>query len=348
MRLALAFAACAVAFRAPTPPLRQRVTLRAASLDEIRKMRASAIQQELRAAGVRYDDCFEKDELAKRLLAFKNGEDVPKSAPAPAPAPAPTPRPAAAPKTRRRPEDEDVIDVSSYKAPPSQKTAPPPADFDAEAEMANASKLRIKELQAALGRMGVSTRGMLEKAELVDAYVGALRDGKRPDAAAAGDDVFDDDVVELKTSKMPKAGGGPQQQPAGGSPFGGGAPGGSPFGGGAPGGSPFGGGGGNPFGGGAGGMPNIADIFSGMGGGGMGGNPFGGMGGGGGGMGGVQELLQKAMGNPKVMAAVQKAAGNPKVMAAVQDVMQNGPGAMKKYENDREVKAILDELKGIL
>ena len=58
--------------------------------------------------------------------------------------------------------------------------------------------------------------------------------------------------------------------------------------------------------------------------------------------------LQKAMGNPKVMAAVQKAAGNPKVMAAVQDVMQNGPGAMKKYENDREVKAILDELKGIL
>ena len=43
-----------------------------------------------------------------------------------------------------------------------------------------------------------------------------------------------------------------------------------------------------------------------------------------------------------------QAAGNPKVMAAVQDVMQNGPGAMKKYENDREVKAILDELKGIL
>ena len=328
MRLALAFAACAVAFRAPTPPLRQRVTLRAADLDEIRKMRASAIQQELRAAGVRYDDCFEKDELAKRLLAFKNGEDVPKSAPAPAPAPAPTPRPAPAPKTRRRPEDEDVIDVSSYKAPPSPKTAPPPADFDAEAEMANASKLRIKELQAALGKMGVSTRGMLEKAELVDAYVGALRAGKRPDASVEGDDVFDDDVVELKTSKMPKAGGGPQPPPAGGSPFGGGAPGGSPFGGGA-------------------GMPNIADIFSGMGGGGAGGSPFGGMGGGGG-MGGVQELLQKAMGNPKVMAAVQKAAGNPRVMAAVQDVMQNGPGAMKKYENDREVKAILDELRDIL
>ena len=54
------------------------------------------------------------------------------------------------------------------------------------------------------------------------------------------------------------------------------------------------------------------------------------------------------MGNPKVMAAVQKAAGNPRVMAAVQDVMQNGPGAMKKYENDREVKAILDELRDIL
>ena len=49
-----------------------------------------------------------------------------------------------------------------------------------------------------------------------------------------------------------------------------------------------------------------------------------------------------------ISTQVQKAAGNPKVMAAVQDVMQNGPGAMKKYENDREVKAILDELKGIL
>ena len=48
------------------------------------------------------------------------------------------------------------------------------------------------------------------------------------------------------------------------------------------------------------------------------------------------------------MAAAQKAMGNPKVMAAVQDVMSNGPGAMNKYANDPEVKAILDELKGIL
>ena len=70
MRLTLAFAACAVAFRAPTPPLRRPVALRAATLEEIRKMRASAIQQELRAAGVRYDDCFEKDELAKRLRSY--------------------------------------------------------------------------------------------------------------------------------------------------------------------------------------------------------------------------------------------------------------------------------------
>ena len=104
MRLALAFAACAVAFRAPAPPLRRPVALRAADLDEIRKMRASAIQQELRAAGVRYDDCFEKDELAKRLLAFKNGEDVPKSAPAPARSSGSgTPRTSATPRTLERP-----------------------------------------------------------------------------------------------------------------------------------------------------------------------------------------------------------------------------------------------------
>ena len=72
------------------------------------------------------------------------------------------------------------------------------------------------------------------------------------------------------------------------------------------------------------------------------------MGGGGGGMGGMGDIMSKVMGNPKAMAAVQKAAQNPRVMEAVQDVMQNGPGAMKKYENDREVKEILDELKGIL
>ena len=94
--------------------------------------------------------------------------------------------------------------------------------------MANASKLRIKELQAALGRMGVRRAACSKGGASADALAGALRDGKRPDAAAAGDDVFDDDVVELKTSKMPKAGGGPQQPPAAGcSPFGGGAPGGS-------------------------------------------------------------------------------------------------------------------------
>ena len=45
---------------------------------------------------------------------------------------------------------------------------------------------------------------------------------------------------------------------------------------------------------------------------------------------------------------VQKAAGNPRVMAAVQDVMANGPGAVNKYANDPEIKPILDQLKGIL
>ena len=37
----------------------------------------------------------------------------------------------------------------------------------------------------------------------------------------------------------------------------------------------------------------------------------------------------------EVERAVQKAAGNPKVMAAVQDVMQNGPGAMKSRTTAR-------------
>ena len=46
--------------------------------------------------------------------------------------------------------------------------------------------------------------------------------------------------------------------------------------------------------------------------------------------------------------AIRRPRCSAQVMAAVQDVMQNGPGAMKKYENDREVKAILDELRDIL
>ena len=203
MRLALAFAAYAVA---PCVARRRDSSNTARrGLDEIRKMRASAIQQELRAAGVRYDDCFEKDELAAPAGVQERRGRAEERAGAGAGAldAAPGGRAedatAAGGRGRHR--------RASYKARRRKKRRRP-ADFDAEAEMANASKMRIKELQAALGHGRVDARHAREGGA-VDAYVGALRDGKRPDAAAAGDDVFDDDVVELKTSKMPKAGAGP-------------------------------------------------------------------------------------------------------------------------------------------
>ena len=280
------------------------------------KMRASQLQAELKAMGVSTVGMLEKSELVTAYVAAVAEGKTASSAPA-----AETPAPASAPA----PEGKSRRDEPAADADPA----------------ATASKMRISQLQAELKSMGVSTKGMLEKSELVAAYAQAIRDGKT--AGSGGDDdddddVFDPDVKELKTTKMPRAGDpGDGAIPNAGNPFGGG--GGSPFGGG---GSPFGGmGGGGPGGG-----MNMGDIFNMMGGmGGGGGMPnMGGMGG----MGGIQDLLQKAMGDPKLMATIQKAAGNPKVMAAVQDVMQNGPGAVNKYANDPEVKSILDQLKGIL
>ena len=175
--------------------------------------------------------------------------------------------------------------------------------------MANAAKLRIKELQTALGKMGVSTRGMLEKAELVDAYVGALRAGKRPDAVGGGGGVFDDGVVELKTSKMPKAegrapaaaGGRPSAAARRGSPFGGE----------------------RRFG--AAGMPNIGLAHGRR----RRGSPFGGMGGGG--------MRRTSSRRPWATRAWPASGGG--------GATPSGAWAAARMGGDREVKAILDELK---
>ncbi|CAN0113405.1 unnamed protein product [Ectocarpus sp. 4 AP-2014] len=75
-------------------------------------------------------------------------------------------------------------------------------------------------------------------------------------------------------------------------------------------------------------------------------------GGGGGGMGGMGDMIGKMMNNPKAMEAFQKAQSNPKaslfgVMAAIQDVTQNGVSAMSKYQDDPEILAIIEELKGL-
>jgi len=53
------------------------------------------------------------------------------------------------------------------------------------------------------------------------------------------------------------------------------------------------------------------------------------------------------MQNPKAQSIIQKAQSNPKVMAAVTECMGN-PAAFAKYQSDPEIKAILDELRGIM
>ena len=78
------------------------------------------------------------------------------------------------------------------------------------------------------------------------------------------------------------------------------------------------------------------------------GGPPGGGGGAPGGMGGMQDMLNKVMGNPRAMALFQKAQQNPKIMAALQDVQANGPGAMSKYANDPEIMSVVKELQSII
>ncbi|GMH59126.1 hypothetical protein TrRE_jg3900 [Triparma retinervis] len=71
---------------------------------------------------------------------------------------------------------------------------------------------------------------------------------------------------------------------------------------------------------------------------------MGNMGGGGGGM---QEMAQKIMQNPKAQGIIAKAQKNPKIMSAVTECMGN-PAAFAKYQNDPEIKEILDELRSIM
>jgi len=58
-------------------------------------------------------------------------------------------------------------------------------------------------------------------------------------------------------------------------------------------------------------------------------------------------MAAKLMQNPKAQSIIQKAQSNPKVMAAVTECMGN-PAAFAKYQSDPEIKAILDELRGIM
>ena len=89
----------------------------------------------------------------------------------------------------------------------------------------------------------------------------------------------------------------------------------------------------------------LGDLFSGgMPGGGM---PGGGMPGGGMPGGGMQEMIGKVMSNPDAMKMFQKVQSNPRLMNIMQEIMAN-PAAISKYQDDKDVKEMIDVLKGIL
>ena len=52
------------------------------------------------------------------------------------------------------------------------------------------------------------------------------------------------------------------------------------------------------------------------------------------------------MSNPKAMEMFQKAQSNPRLMKIMQEVQAN-PAAIGKYQNDPEVKEMIDVLKDI-
>merc|ERR1712157_490783 len=84
-----------------------------------------------------------------------------------------------------------------------------------------------------------------------------------------------------------------------------------------------------------------------FGGGGMGG--MGGMGSPFGGMGGMPDMakVQQMMSNPKVREIMGKAQNNPRIMSALSECMSN-PAAFAKYQNDPEIRDLLNEIKPFL
>jgi len=211
--------------------------------------------------------------------------------------------------------------------------------------------MRASELKKELRERGVSTAALFEKSELVQALAQARVDGKTGSGSSSSDgegyaeyanvEVVTDDSGPQKRSQQREQ----QESQAPPNPFGG------------AGGNPF-GGGGMPGGmGGMGGMGGIADLLKNMGGGGgapggnpfgggAGGNPFGGMGGMGG-MGDAMGKAQELMKNPKIMQLMAKAQSNPRIMTIMNECMSN-PAALKKYENDPELKEIIEEMKKIM
>mgnify|MGYP001983568059 CR=1 FL=1 len=64
--------------------------------------------------------------------------------------------------------------------------------------------MKVKAIKEELTQLGASTRGLLEKSEFVEALLAAREAAAERGASAEAEPVFDPDVNEGQTQKMPK------------------------------------------------------------------------------------------------------------------------------------------------
>ena len=64
--------------------------------------------------------------------------------------------------------------------------------------------MKVKEIKAELTQLGASTVGLLEKSEFVEALLAAREAAAEREANAEPEPVYDADVNEGQTQKMPK------------------------------------------------------------------------------------------------------------------------------------------------
>lgn len=286
----------------------------AADTDAISKMRAGEIKKELESYGISTKSFLEKSELVEALMKARSDGLQPK-------------------------ESAQTVNENVSKESKRTDTGSREERIALELDKLKDMQMKATEMKRELESMGVSTASFFEKSEFAKALAEARVDGVKEE----------ENAVEVEV--LPKGDPGPkkrsdptQQQSANANPFGGGQSNGS---------NPFGGGGmggmedllknmgGNMGGmgnmGNMGGMGGMADMFKNMAGGGSSSSPFGG---------GMPDMakVQQMMQNPKIREVMAKAQNNPKIMSAVTECMSN-PAAFAKYQNDPEIRDLINEIK---
>ena len=285
-----------------------------ASFPDVTTMRIKDLKEELESYGISTKSFLEKSELLAAVEKARSEGRRPES-------------------RRSSAERDDPISSAASMKEQLQK------------EIEKCQLLKVSELRNELAQLGISTKTFVEKSEFVRALAEARVGGvKSKESSQEEETVLVAENVEVlgandigPQKRSTQSAAGQQQQSS--SPFGGSMGGFSDM---------F-----QKMAGGGGPSNKMADMFSGMGGtnmadmfSGMGGtnmaDMFGNMGKGGGmpNMSRIQELMK----NPKVMQILSKAQSNPKLMSAVQECMSN-PMAMAKYQNDPEIRALLNELR---